>query len=214
MNSGVRIHTDRVTFDQWATAMAGVDIPVDMQSKDIVLEPEESHFSPGEDVDPANRGGSSSPLGSGAPVPPLVAASMALHGYAEVVVTLRLALPTSAVTACFGLVGGLAASLVHRGVEVEIGLFDLDELVGEVMRLIPVDPPSIGESSSVRIAVLGANAAIAGWQETLIGGQDHWLRLQSNDDPLRWTPMLDVYQELALDLRFALADCLAGDDDA
>jgi len=105
MNSGVRIHTDRVTFDQWATAMAGVDIPVDMQSKDIVLEPEESRFGLGEDVDPAKRSGSSSPLGSGVPVPPLVAASMALHGYAEVVVTLRLALPTSAVTACFGLVG-------------------------------------------------------------------------------------------------------------
>jgi hypothetical protein len=144
----------------------------------------------------------------------VVAASLALHGVADIAVTVRIAMPEGDAFGCFRLSGDLAASLVRCGEDVEIGLFEIGELIGEVIRLVPVAPPPPLEAASgcVRITVMGPDAAVAGWQQILLAGENHWRRMQSGAEPHRLVPVSDVHGELAADLRFVLAGCLAGDN--
>lgn len=192
MNSGVRIRVDRSRFECWARALSGLALPADLTPS----EPRLGDLAPEESL----------------PVPPLVAASLALHGCAEVVVMLRVTMPDGDALGCFGLAGDLAAGLVRCGAEVEIGLFALGEMVEEVVRLIPpLPPPPIDAATGcVRITVMGADASVAGWQQILVGGESQWRRMQSGAGPNRLVTMSDVHRELAADLRFVLADCLAG----
>jgi hypothetical protein len=143
-----------------------------------------------------------------------VAASLAVHGCAEVAVTVRLTMPEADAFGCFGLAGDLAAGLVRSGQDVEIGLFDVSDLVDQVVRLVPARPPAPIDASTgcVRITVLGPDAAVAGWQQILVGGESQWRRMQAGADPNRLVTVLDVHRELAADLRFVLAECLADGD--
>jgi hypothetical protein len=146
-------------------------------------------------------------------VPPLVAASLALHGCAEVAIVLRLSLPEGETFGCFGLAADLAAGLVRSGQDVEIGLFGSGELVEEVVRHVPGSPPPpvAAATGCVRIAVLGADAAIAGWQQILVSGESQWRRMQCGSDPGHLIRVQDVHEELAADLRDALASFLVRD---
>jgi hypothetical protein len=150
----------------------------------------------------------------GRAVPPLVAASLALHACAEVAVTVQVTMPAGDSFGCFALAGDLAASLVRSGMDVQIGLFELGELVDQVVQLVPAEPPPPAEAASgcVRITVVGADAAVAGWRRILIGGESCWRRMQSDADPDRLIPVPDLRRELTADLRFAITHCLTGDD--
>jgi hypothetical protein len=197
VNSGVRIRTDRATFDGWARTLSGLALP--------------------EELRPAGQSGAASAQSvsdkcQSRPVPPLVAASLALHGCADVAVTLRITMPEGDCFGCFGLAGDLAAGLVRCGTDVEIGLFELGELVEEVIRLVPeVPPPPLAAATGcVRITVLSADAAAPSWQQILVAGESQWRRMQSGAQQHPLVTVSDVHGELAADLRFALADCLAG----
>jgi hypothetical protein len=195
MSAGVRLRTDRQTFEQWARAMPGVVLPAELQ------------FAPAGQVGGAGE----------TALPPVVAASLALHGCAEVAVTLRRWQPDQSVFSCFSIAGELAASLLHGGDEVEVGLFGLSCVVPEVMRLVPAEPPPIegaADSAGVEVTVIAADAATGGWQQTLVGGGPRWRRVRHRAAPARaWLePVRDVHQELAADLRFALADCIGGNE--
>jgi hypothetical protein len=183
VSTGVRVHTDRASFERWVRALSGVALPEELRPPDA---------------------------GAGEPVPPLVAASLALHSCAEVAITVRLNLPAGAAFGCFGLVEDLAAGVFRSDQTVEIGLFQIGELVDQVVRLVPELPPAPSDSvvGSVRIAVVGAEAAVAGWQLTLLGGGRKWRRVHSDSDPNRLEIVPDLARELAADLRFALAECL------
>ena len=230
MSTGVRLRTDRQTFEEWARVMPGVVLPKEL-------------------------GFSTAPLGGYAGdrvLPPVVAASLALHSCADVAITLNRWVPDQRVFSCFAIAGDLAASLVRGGDDVEIGLFGLSSVVPEVIRLVPAEPPRVadadgvagvlddtgglhvdaagvsantagvpGDASGVRvdtagveITVVAADAAAAGWQQTLVGGAPRWRRVRRRSAPApAWLePVLDVRQELAADLRFALADCIAIDE--
>jgi hypothetical protein len=204
----VWVRTDRATFEGWAWARAGGALPEGLRPEGLRpegLRPD----TPGlvEATDPDLT-----------PVPPMVAASLALHGWAEAAVTVRLSRADGDVLGCFGLSGDLAAGVVRSRDEVRIGLFDVADLVDQIVALVPDRPPPSGPlpevtPDHVRIGVLGADAAIAGWQQTLVGGQSQWRRRQPGSDPGLLLPVTDVRRELAADLRFALADCLnAGSD--
>lgn len=194
MTAGVRVHTDRATYERWVRALAGLALP--------------------EELRPAGTGAPDPPDATVVAVPPLVAASLALHGWVEVAVTVRLTMPGGDTFGCFGLAGDLAAGLVRRADEVEIGLFGLGDLVEEVVRLVPIDPPAPGEAGTgcVRITVLGADAAVPGWQRILVGGESRWHRMQSGADPYRVVPVADVHRELAADLRYVITGLLTGRD--
>jgi len=185
------VRTEHAAFERWARALSGLALPEELRP-------------------PPPPGPLSSEKTT--PVPPLVAASLALHGCAEVAVTLRVTMPEGDVFGCFGLAGDLAASLVRCGAEVEIGLFGLTELVDEVVRLVPPapPPPMDGATGCVRITVLTADAAVAGWQQTLVAGESHWHRMHSGADLSPLVMVSDVHRELAADLRFVLAHCITG----
>lgn len=217
MNSGVLVRTDRISFERWAQALAGVALPEELRP----VAPAESGLSGPGLSESGLSGPGLSESGSGAPgpalpapmpVPPVVAASLALHGYSEIALTVQVTMPDRNLLGCFGLVGGMAASLVRSGEQIEIGLFELGELVDQVIRLVPVAPPPPLNipPGQVRITVIGADAAVPGWQQTLIGGRSHWRRQQTEVDLPRLDLVADVHRELAADLRFALADSLAG----
>lgn len=194
MNSGIRLRTDWPTYQGWARALSGLALPAELRPTELA------------DLGPAEP----------KPVPPLVAASLALHGCADVAITLRVTMPAGDAFGCFGLAGDLAASLVRCGAEVDIGLFDISHLVDEVIRLVPVAPPPPRDAASgcVRITVLGTDAAVGGWQQILVSGECQWRRMQSGAQPHRLVTVADVHHELAADLRFALTDCLAGANSA
>lgn len=196
MNSGLRVRVDSATFGCWARALSGLALPTELEPAETRPEARPEPLRPEESM----------------PVPPLVAASLALHGCAEVVITLRLTMPEGDVFGCFGLAGDLAAGLVRCGAEVEIGLFALGQLVEEVVRLVPPLPPPPMDAATgcVRITVMGADAAVAGWQQILVAGESQWRRMQSGADPNRLVTVPDVHRELTADLRFVLTGCLAG----
>jgi hypothetical protein len=191
VNTGVWVRTDSVTFEGWARARSGLALPEELQ--------------PGRTDEPDG--------GVAISVPPLVAASLALHGWAEVAVTVRLTMPEGDLFGCFGLAGDLAAGLVRSGQDVRIGLFDVAGLVDEVIRLIPALPPPPAEAATgcVRITVHGADAAVAGWQQILLAGESQWRRIQAGN-PSRMVTVSDVHRELAADLRFVITGCLAAGD--
>jgi hypothetical protein len=198
VNTGLRLRTDRRTFEEWAGAMSGVALPSEM----------EFDLPPGWSDSGGKR------------LPPAVAASLALHGCADVAVTLRCRLPDENVFGCFAIAGDLGGSLVRAGDKVEIGLFGLESVVAEVIRLIPVDPPQLDlgaqldpgrQTVRVELTVLAADAATPGWQQTLVGGAPRWRRERYRRAPSPpWLESIsDVHQELASELRFALAECLS-----
>jgi hypothetical protein len=182
MSTGIRLRTDRVTFEQWIQATPGAALPTELTS---------------ETTNGAGRRstGGKSP-GDGSPgeshlveIPPVVAASLAVHGCAEAAITVRMWAPSGGCFGCFGIVGDLAGSVVQSGTELEIGLFEVGAVVDEVVRLIPARPPSgwatVGEGPAmagleavenvgVQITVLTADAAVAAWQRTLVGGVRGW----------------------------------------
>jgi hypothetical protein len=214
VNSGIRIQTDRATFNGWVTAMSDLALPAELRSESLDPErfghPGEPSSLAAELVESAQRSGSARTERRPGAIPPVVAAALALHDCAEVAVTLWVVRPTDTLFGCFGLVDDLAAGLIRHGEEMEVGLFDLTELVGQVIRLVPVEPRD--QDTSVRITVMGADAAVAGWQQILTNRENIWYRT-SFDQVSESTPVLDLHQELAADLRFALADCLAGGED-
>ncbi|HST81769.1 MAG TPA: hypothetical protein VLL08_08560 [Kineosporiaceae bacterium] len=192
--------TDRATFEGWARALSGLVLPPDLLPPDL------------QSADLPSVESAKSLPGRSLPVPPVVAASLALHGCAEIVVMLRITMPDGDATGCFGLSGDLAAGLVRCGEDVEIGLFEIGELIDQVIRLVPVAPPPPLEAASgcVRITVMGPDATVGGWQQILLAGERHWRRMQSGAEPHRLVAVSDVHGELAADLRFVLAGCLAG----
>ncbi len=94
-------------------------------------------------------------------VPRVVAASLALHGCADLAITLRLWAPAGGWFACFVICGDVGASVLRDGDQREIGLFRLSALVGEVVRLVPVEPPAdsgeAGENVGLQLTVLAAD---------------------------------------------------------
>jgi hypothetical protein len=202
---GFWLRIDRATFERWAQALGGLPLPEEVRPTEPAFVAAGARPSKGE------SGAESSGAERSLPVPPSVAAALAVHGCAEVAVTVRLTMPEGAVFACFGLYGEIATGLVRSGDDVDIGLFRLDQLVEQVIWLVPAIPPAPMDAAPgcVRISVLGADAAVAGWQQILVSGETHWLRMQSGTDPIRLVPVFDVHQELAADLRFVLAGCLA-----
>jgi hypothetical protein len=152
-------------------------------------------------------GGSPGPV---IPLPPGVAASLAVHGCADAAITVRLTMPEETALACFGVSGPLAAGLIRSGDQVDVGLFPRSELVEQVVRLIPPAPPAPLEAAAgcVRITVHDADAAATGWQQILVSGESHWCRMQLGTEPNRLVTVSDVRRQLAADLRFALADRL------
>jgi hypothetical protein len=160
MSAARLFRTDRETFDRWARALPGLPLPSEMTS------------DPG--ADDTSDGGLVIDLSAGpgpVAVPPEVAASLAVHGCAEVAVVVRVEAPAGPTLAVFGALGSLAAGLVREPGQVEIGLFELSELVDRVTALAPpaMPAPADGAACSVRIAVLGADAAVAGWEQTWVG---------------------------------------------
>jgi hypothetical protein len=155
--------TDRETFDRWAQALPGLPLPSEMTSGDA---------GGGLVIDVSAGPG---PVA----VPPEVAASLAVHGCAEVAVVVRVEASAGPTLAVFGALGSLAAGLVRGPSQVEIGLFELSDLVDRVIDLVPAVPvagvtevPHEGvtdSSCSVRIAVMGADAAVAGWEQAWFG---------------------------------------------
>jgi hypothetical protein len=208
---GVWVGTDRRTFESWTRAWSGLALPQELRPPG--LGPSEtgagergSGETGSEETGPDERGD------PGTPVPPLVAASLAVHGCAELAVTVRLTLPEGERFACFGVAGDLAAGLIRSGSDVQIGLFGLDDLVDEVVRLVPARSPAPSEAASacVRITVLTADEATPGWQQILIAGDSQWRRIRS--DPNHMVLVSDVHRELAADLRFVIIGCLTGPD--
>jgi hypothetical protein len=222
MMSGVRVCTDAPTFDRWAAALPGLALPAELRPVGLGradLRPVEPRPVEPRPVELRATGpGRAEPRSSHDrpewAVPPLVAASLALHGCAEVAITVRLTMPGGDGFGCFGLAGDLAASLVRSGPDVQIGLFDLGELVEQVVQLVPVEPPPLVDAAAaaVRIALIGADAAAASWHRVLIGGEKGWQRTLLPDDPSHLIAVSDVRRELAADLRFAITTCLTGDD--
>jgi hypothetical protein len=146
-------------------------------------------------------------------LPPVVAASLALHGCAEIAITLRRWWPDRRAFACFALAGELAASLSGEGDEVELGLFGLGSVIPEVVRLVPAEPPPVedDDGAGIELSVVAAGAVTPGWQQTLVGGARRWRRVRYRPAPAAaWLePVGNVGPELAAELRFALADCVA-----
>ena len=226
MTAAVWVRTDRATFEDWARARPGVALPEELRPEE--LRPEELRPAgrppagrPTERLRPEGfRPAGGVTERPAVPVPPVVAAALALHGYAEAAVIVRRGKgmspdsradrgaasghPGDETFGCFGLSGDLAAGLVRAGQDVDIGLFGLAELVDQVVRLVPARPSD--GVDRVEVMVLGADAAAAGWQQILIGTRGRW-RVQLEPD--RWSAVAEVRAELAADLRWALAEALA-----
>jgi hypothetical protein len=228
VTSAVWVRTDRATFEDWARARPGLALPEELRPED--LRPEE--LRP-EGLRPAGDGTELSAV----PVPPVVAASLALHGYAEAAVIVRRSRGVSLNSSACGAPGALhRARPCYDGElrdtpqpgEEMFGCFGLSgDLAAGLVRAgqdvdiglfglaelvdqvvrLVPDRPAEG-IDRVQVMVLGADAAAAGWQQILIGTAGEW-RVQREPD--RWWPVAEVRAELAADLRWALAEALAQD---
>jgi hypothetical protein len=191
VSTGIRLHTDRAMFQAWARAMPGVVLPSELEI-----------FGPGEGQDPGETA-----------LPPVVAASLALHGCPELAITVRRWMPEQRSCAWFAIAGDLAASLWLGGDQVEIGLFGLSSVVAEVIRLVPAEPPVVDVAANSVGLQVTVFAGAATWEQTLIGGAPRWRRVWARPEPVPswWGWVSDIHQELAADLRLALADLIGSD---
>lgn len=202
MIPGVRVRTDDETFDRWADHLPALALPPELRCAAVAAVGKT-----------AERPGSGP--ATGIAVPPVVAASLAVHGCADVAVLVRVLLPSGEVVGCFSAAGELAAGLVRSAQGVEVGLHTVADLVPEIVRLVPDAPPChrpmpLG-GCSVGIAVLAADSAVTGWRHLLVcaasgDGLGTCWRAEPPTDGDR--PVVDARQNLAADLRFVLAECL------
>jgi hypothetical protein len=201
MNTGIRVCTDEATFAQWAQAMPGMALPTELMPTELMP----AELMPAEPARCRDRGL--------AVIPPAVAASLALHGCAQVAITLRLWGPEGGAFACFAIDGDLSASVLRSGDVVEVGLFRLSAVIEEVVRLVPIVPPAVtlvegqvGAGAGVELTVVPADAAIAGWRLTLVGGGSGWRRIPSDVSRGPMAPVRNVRSEVAAELRSALIE--------
>jgi hypothetical protein len=207
MSAGIRLHTDPATYAGWLRMMPAPALPAELSERSV--------------VEPGLTAGRSK-----VPLPPLVAAALALHACAELAVIVQLWAPAGGSFGCIGIAGELGASVRRAGDQVEIGLFRMSALVDEVVRLIPDQPPvsadcwadEAAENVGVQVAVFPADAVEPGWRRTLIGAGQRWCRSpgpgRSGGGPGGFgapDPEADPRQEMVADLRFALVGWLAAE---
>jgi hypothetical protein len=142
----------------------------------------------------------------GDPPPPLVAASLAVHGIADVTAELHLDSANEQVTACQAISGDLLATLVLRsgplGEVAEVGLAHVAAAVPQLLRWLPDVPAE--PRASARLGVAGWDDAVRCWVATLVPGATGWCR-QSPDGAVHPCSPAQLGDELC----FVLAECQA-----